>query len=143
MTLEYMDILHSLNESINHLNNSKYFIGFMMILLNVGSRYVFLELGKTHDLFFNNKIVRRALIFTIFFVATRDIIVSIILSAFFIIFFLELTHEKSPYCIIPKGYIKLDVNNDGLVSADEIKRAYLTLKNAGEIEAFKNKMNHK
>ena len=134
-----MDILHSLNESINHLNNSKYFIGIMMILLNVGSRYIFLELGKTHDLFFNNKIVRRALIFTIFFVATRDIVISLILSAFFIVFFLELTHEKSPYCIIPKGFIKLDVNNDGLVSADEIKRAYLTLKNAGEIEAFRNR----
>ena len=98
-------------------------------------------MGKTHDLFFNNKILRRALVFTIFFVATRDIVASIILSAFFIIFFLELTHEKSSYCIIPKGYIKLDVNNDGLVSADEIKRAYLTLKNAGEIEAFRNKMN--
>jgi len=134
-----MDILNYLNNSINNLNNNKYFIGIMMVLLNLGSRYIFLELGKSHDIFFNNKIVRRALIFTIFFVATRDIIASVLLSVFFIIFFLELTHEKSAYCILPKGYVKLDTNNDGLVSADEIKRAYLTLKHAGEIEAFKNK----
>lgn len=134
-----MDIFNKINQSVNILNNNKYFVGIMMILLNLGSRYIFLELGKTHDMFFNNKIVRRALIFTVFFVATRDIVASILLSTFFIIFFLELTHEKSPYCIIPKGYIKLDVNNDGVVSADEIKRAYLTLKHAGEIEAFKNK----
>lgn len=131
-----MDIIY---QSINNLNNNKYFIGIMMVLLNLGSRYIFLELGKTHDMFFNHKIVRRSLIFTVFFVATRDIIASVLLSTFFIIFFLELTHEKSAYCILPSGYIKLDTNNDGLVSADEIKKAYLTLKHAGEIEAFNNK----
>ena len=131
-----MDIIY---QTINNLNNNKYFIGIMMVLLNLGSRYIFLELGKTHDMFFNHKIVRRSLIFTVFFVATRDIIASVLLSTFFIIFFLELTHEKSAYCILPSGYIKLDTNNDGLVSADEIKKAYLTLKHAGEIEAFHNK----
>jgi hypothetical protein len=131
--------MDSIYQSINNLNNNKYFIGIMMVLLNLGSRYIFLELGKTHDMFFNHKIVRRSLIFTVFFVATRDIIASVLLSTFFIIFFLELTHEKSPYCILPSGYIKLDTNNDGLVSADEIKKAYLTLKHAGEIESFKNK----
>jgi hypothetical protein len=134
-----MEVLNNLYFYINNLNSNKYFMGIMMILLNLGSRYIFLELGKSHDMFFNNKIVRRALIFTIFFVATRDIIASVLLSIFFIIFFLELTHEKSAYCILPKGYVKLDINNDGLVSADEIKKAYITLKNAGEIEAFKNK----
>ena len=134
-----MEVLNNLYFYINNLNTNKYFMGIMMILLNLGSRYIFLELGKSHDIFFNNKIVRRALIFTIFFVATRDIIASILLSIFFIIFFLELTHEKSAYCILPKGYVKLDINNDGLVSADEIKKAYITLKHAGEIEAFKNK----
>ena len=132
-------MLDYLNYLINQLNNNKYFVGMMMVLLNLGSRYIFLELGRFHDQFFNQKLVRRALIFTIFFVATLDIIASIFLSAFFIIFILELTHEKSPYCILPKGIVKLDMNKDGVVSADEIKRAYLTLKNAGEIEAFKNK----
>lgn len=130
-----------INQSINILNNNKYFMGIMMVLLNLGGRYIFLELGKTHDMFFNQKIVRRALIFTVFFVATRDVIASILLSVFFIIFFLELTHEKSNYCIVPNGFIKLDMNDDGLVSADEIKRAYLTLKNAGQIEAFRNRNN--
>ena len=134
-----MDIVNYFNYLLAQLNNNKYFVGMMMVLLNLGSRYIFLELGKVHDQFFNQKIVRRGLIFTVFFVATRDIIASILLSAFFIIFFLELTHEKSPYCILPRGFIKVDVNNDGVVSAEEIKRAYYVLKNAGDIEAFKNK----
>jgi len=128
-----------INEGIAYLNNNKYFVGLMMVLLNLGSKYIFLELGKTHDNFFNNKMVRRALIFTVFFVATRDIIASVLLSAFFIIFFLELTHEKSSICILPKGYIQLDTNGDGVVSAEEIKNAYMTLKKTGQIEEyFKN-----
>jgi len=134
-----MEVLNYLNNLTLKLNNNKYFVGMMMVMLNLGSRYIFLEMGKVHDQFFNQKIVRRALIFTVFFVATRDILASVLLSAFFIVFVLELTHEKSPYCIIPKGFIKVDTNNDGLVSADEIKRAYFTLRNAGEIESFKNK----
>lgn len=134
-----MDIVNYLNYTIESLNNNKYFIGVMMVLLNVGSRYIFLELGKIHDDFFNQKIVRRILIFTVFFVATRDIIASVILSAFFILFFLELTHENSKLCIVPKKYIKMNVTEDGKVAVDEIKKAYLTLKNAGEIENFRNK----
>jgi hypothetical protein len=100
-------------------------------------------LGKSHDVFFNQPIVRRLLIFTVFFVATRDIIASALLTAVFIVFFLELTHEKSKYCILPKKMVKLETDEKGLVSADEIKKAYLTLKKTGHIEEFLNKHKNK
>ena len=110
-----------------------------MVLLNLGSRYIFLELGKSHDVFFNQPTVRRLLIFTVFFVATRDIIASALLTVVFIVFFLELTHEKSKYCILPKKLIKLETDEKGFTTADEIKKAYFTLKNSGQIEQFYNK----
>ena len=134
-----MDIINSIDRYAFNLSNNKYFIGMMMVLLNLGSRYIFLELGKSHDAFFNQPIVRRLLIFTVFFVATRDIIASALLTAVFIVFFLELTHEKSKYCILPKKMIKLETDEKGLVSHDEIKKAYLTLKKTGQIEQFYNK----
>ena len=90
-----MDIINNIDRYAFQLSNNKYFIGMMMVLLNLGSRYIFLELGKSHDAFFNHPTVRRLLIFTVFFVATRDIIASALLTAVFIVFFLELTHEKS------------------------------------------------
>ena len=121
------------------LSNNKYFIGLMMVMLNLGSRYIFLELGKSHELFFNNPTVRRLLIFTIFFVATRDIIASLLMTVIFIVFFLELTHENSKYCILPKKLIKLQTDEKGFTTADEVKKAYFTLKNSGQIEEFYNK----
>jgi len=134
-----MEIINNIDKYAFLLSNNKYFIGMMMVLLNLGSRYIFLELGKSHDAFFNQPIVRRLLIFTVFFVATRDIIASALLTAVFIVFFLELTHEKSKYCILPKKMIKLDTDEKGFVTADEIKKAYFTLKNSGQIEQFYNK----
>lgn len=134
-----MDIIDSTINNINSVGNNKYFIGIMMVVLNIGGRYVMQDLGKTHELFFSNKMVKRLLSFSIFFVATRDIFTSIILTILFNIFVLELTNEKSPYCIIPKSFYQLDSNKDGEISPDEIKKAYLTLKNAGQIEAFKNR----
>ena len=92
----------SLLESIN---SNKYFVGIIMILLNLGSRYISLELSKIHENFLGSLIVRRLIVFTVVFTATRDIWVSIILTASFIILVSGLFNEKSKYCMIPKKYI--------------------------------------
>ena len=116
------------------LNNNSYFIGLMMILLNIGSKYFVQEFGSSLDVFLNLKIIRRLLIFTVFFVATRNIKTSIILTACFIIIALELFNEKSKYCILPKKILDIiDTNNDGKISQSEINNAINTLKKSGYV----------
>ena len=117
---------------LKKLNSSNYFIGLMMILLNIGSKYFVQDLGNTMDYFFNFKIVRRLLIFTVFFIATRDIKTSIILTAAFIIIALELFNEKSDNCILPKKLLDvIDTNKDGKISASEIQNALKLLQKSG------------
>ena len=96
------ELNQKLNQHVFTLNNSKYFAGIMMILLNLGSRYLIMELSESQEQMFNNKIIRRFTIFTIVFIATRDIYVSFILTAIFIIFVSNLFNENSNYCIIKK-----------------------------------------
>ena len=43
-------------DAINNLNTSKLFAGIIMILLNVGSKYVTLDISKTQESFLSNKI---------------------------------------------------------------------------------------
>ena len=93
-----MDIYKLFDE----LNNSKYFAGIMMILLNLISKYISLELSETQEEFLNNIIIRRIAIFTIVFVATKDIIISFIITACFIIIVSGLFNEDSKYCLIRK-----------------------------------------
>lgn len=108
------ELNQKLNQHVFTLNNSKYFAGIMMILLNLGSRYLIMELSESQEQMFNNKIIRRFTIFTIVFIATRDIYVSFILTAIFIIFVSNLFNENSNYCIIKtqKKIFKSVTKND-------------------------------
>ena len=87
---------------LNSLNNSKYFSGIIMILLNLGSKHIAMEVSPSQDSFMGNIIIRRLLIFTVVFTATRDVWTSIILTAAFIILVSGLFNDNSNYCIIPK-----------------------------------------
>ena len=128
-----MNILLNLDNKLERLNSSKYFIGLMMILLNVGSKYLFDEFGELHNLLLTKKIIRRLMIYVIVFIAIRDIKISIIITFLFIIIVLELCNEKSKYCIIPNTLNKLDTNNDGKIDGDEIKNAFNLLIKTGHI----------
>ena len=121
-----------LDNLFNKLNANTYFIGLMMLLLNIGSKYIIQDMGKSVDYFFNLIVIRRLVIFTIFFVATRDVKASIILTACFVVIALELFNEKSKNCILPPSIINLiDTNKDGIISPDEIERAKYLLKKVG------------
>tara|TARA_A100001015_G_scaffold318617_1_gene439028 strand:- start:515 stop:892 length:378 start_codon:yes stop_codon:yes gene_type:complete len=110
-----MNFITSINNSFDTLNNSKLFAGIIMILLNLGSRYIAQELSDTHEELLNNVIIRRIIVFTVAFTATRDIITSLILTAAFVILVSGIFNENSKYYILPKKnkkkYNKKDIDN--------------------------------
>jgi len=116
------------------INNNKYFYAVTMILLNMGAKYIEMDLVESHRQFLSSKVLRRIIIFTVSFVATRDIVASLIITASFVIIVLNLFNEKSNYCVLPKSVIPLDTNNDGKISAEEIENAYNILKKSGRIK---------
>lgn len=73
-----MDVLASLNDN-------KFFVGIMLLVLNLGSRYLVDEFSTNPEEYSRNLVLRRFAIFAVCFVGTRDILVSIVLTAAFII----------------------------------------------------------
>jgi hypothetical protein len=67
------------------LNNSKLFLGVMLILLNLGGKYLVDELSTSEEEYSRNLVLRRIAIFAVCFVGTRDVVTSLILTASFII----------------------------------------------------------
>lgn len=65
---------------INSLNSNPYFIGSMMILLNLGGRHLATALTPEQDKFFQQPWFRRILIFVIFFVGTRNALSSLFMA---------------------------------------------------------------
>jgi len=130
------------NTSFSSVNNSKFFAGIMMLLVNIGSRYVTLKFSKSQEEYIKSKIAREFLIFAIVWMATRDLFISIVMTASFIILADYLFNENSKFCLLPEKFKNLqyliDANNDGIVTDEEIKQAEETLRKA---KSQKNKTN--
>ena len=110
-------------KSILSLNTSKYFAGLMILFLNLGSKYLALEPSETQEQMLSNKIIRRVMVFTVVFVSTRDIWVSLITTAIFIVLVSGLFNENSKYCIITKPVLK-QVTHDDYVEAQKVIKLY-------------------
>jgi len=127
----------------NNFNNSKLLAGLAMIILNILSKYVELNLSKNQEAYIRNSISREILIFTVIFVATHDIIISILMTAAFIILANTIFNEKSSLCLMPKKYQSLkneiDVNKDNVISESEIDNAIKILQKANQTNKFINK----
>ena len=61
--------LSPLDTFANAFNANPYFIGLMMLILNLGGWFISLEVTKGQEKFFQNRWVRWFLIFTVLFVA--------------------------------------------------------------------------
>ena len=88
-------------EILDTLNSSKYFTGIMMILLNIGSRFVEIKLGSSMEASF------------------------VVLSEFL------LNHKSRFCVLPDKyKTINVDSNSDGVISDSEINKAIETLEKA-------------
>jgi len=124
--------------SIKGLNDSKFFMGAVMIMMNIASKHVNIELSKSQQQYLKNNVARQVLIFAIAWTATKDIFIALVITAVFHVLAMHLLNEDSEYCIIPKGWRQfeklLDIDNDGEISYEEIKKAKEVLEKARKKE---------
>lgn len=137
------NILKRLHFSVEYLNTSKFFTGLIMIMLNIGSKYITVKLSKSQEAYMKNYVIREVLIFSICWMGTRDIYTALILTAVFFILTQHLFNEESDMCILPQRYKELhklvDTNNDGEISPSEIADAVKLLTKAKEQKSHKEK----
>ena len=128
-------ILKNMNNHVNILNNSKLFTGVIMIMLNIGSKFITVKLSNSQEAYIRNYVAREILIFSVCWMGTRDIYTAFLLTIVFYILAQHMFNEESKFCILPHRYRKfhmLDKNKDGVVSQDEIDAAIKVLKRAKE-----------
>ena len=144
-SMTFMGILEYLRRKITNLNTSKYFIGLLLLVMNIGSRYVTIKLSKTHEELIKNLITKDLLIFSILFISLRDILLAILFTGIFKILSDYIFNEKSRFCMVPKRYQKIydavDENKDGVISEEEIEKALTTLNKAQQNKALDHHKN--
>jgi len=115
--------MESVLNVVSHLNNSKYFGGLVMLLLNMSSKYVSLELSEAQQQFLSQPLIRKMLVFTIFFISTKDIIISLVLSIVFVVVVCGLFHEDSNICLAKDSMKRFCKNRKKQVSKEDYDSA--------------------
>lgn len=129
---ENFSLLSKINQGAFMINHSKFFSGLMMVVLNLGSKYVTIQLSDSQKNILNKyAIFRQILIFSIFWMGTKDLYTSLAMTAVFIVLSQHIFNEKSKFCILPKRWTEIknamDQDNDGKLSEQEIDNAIKVL----------------
>ena len=74
-----------------------------MLILNLGGRFINLEVTKNQELFLQRPWVRRVLIFVVLFVATRSLHVAFWTTVVVVLLLGYLFNENSALCLFGKG----------------------------------------
>lgn len=96
-------VLGPLDTAIMSLNSNPYFIGTMMLLLNLGGRFISMEMSRSQEQFFQNPWIRRLLIFTVLFVGTRNVLVAFWMTLIIVLLIGYLFNENSSLCLFHLG----------------------------------------
>lgn len=132
----FLEFIHN---RLSALSSSKFFIGIVLICLNVASKFTTIKLSKATENYLKNGFAWQILVFCMSFMGTRDLYTSLILTILFIIFTQFLCNEDSEWCILPQSFKEQYVNTEGTgdgkenkppptpPSQDEIQKALQTL----------------
>jgi hypothetical protein len=101
-----------------NLANSKLFAGCIMLMSNIGGRYLSLDMPNNIEKLFSNYFILRCIVlFSIFFMATRDIKISVLLSLLLFIITNFFINEKSSFCLLSEE------KKNNKISLEEYKKA--------------------
>ena len=145
MTNVFSNMFEYVHNHILFLINSKFFAGIIMILLNIGSKFITIQFSKSTEEYLKANVTKQILVFSMAWMGTRDIYIALVLTAVFTILSDHLFNEESPYCVVPEKYKVLnklvDTNQDGVVSEQELNSAISILEKAKKAKTKKDQQN--
>ena len=100
--LTTVEAFNPIEQLIGALNTNPVFIGLMMLVLNLGGRFLVMEVSKEQEKFFSNPWVRASLFFVVIFIATRNILVAFWLSIVVILLIKFVFNENSALYILKR-----------------------------------------
>lgn len=114
-------------DSLAFLDQNTYVAAVSMIFMNIGSKYISLDISKAQEQILKHQVFRRITLFCIFYVATRNVLTSCMLTFVFILINSCILHEESMFCILPYEARQVDphaVTKEEYAAAKKIVDAY-------------------
>ena len=90
-----------LSSTLSMLNANPYLIGVFYLFLNLGGRFLSLELTKRQEWFLSQPILRPFILFAVMFISTRNLSVAFWTTVGILSVLWVFANENSAFCIIP------------------------------------------
>jgi hypothetical protein len=100
--------------TLTKIASSPYSLAVAIFLINLGGRFLPMEISKEQEKFLNQPWFRRIIIFVIFFLATRNFVTAAWMALIVILFVGYLFNENSSLCILKGGITGATCKKKGL-----------------------------
>ena len=117
-----------LSNYYNSINENKFFAGFIIIMLNISTRYASFDFSETQEEYIKCIFGKHLLIFSILWMGTRDIFISLCITIIFTLIIDYFINDQSKFCLIPES-IKIQ-KKESFISKKKINDAINVLKKA-------------
>lgn len=92
------------------------FVGITMVLMQLGSRHVMSDISDGQQKLLGTELVKKAVVFCMFFVPTRDVMIAMMLTFAFFFVTGEVLNEKKNYSLV--GSVQSVQSEEGYVNAN-------------------------
>jgi hypothetical protein len=120
------DVKNNVGDFLDMISKSPIMIGFAVLVINLGGRFLAGDINRYDEKVLNNKIMRKLTIFAIAFLSTRDIRYSVIIVFLYSILFnpcgLAYKIMKKTQAVMNPFTLFRKIGNDDLTTID-IKKA--------------------
>ena len=99
-----------MDKHVRSLNTSKVFAGLMIVILNIASKYVTIDVSDSMECYLKSTFSRQLLLFSIIWFGTRDIYISLCGSILVIIAIDFVFNEKSKFCCLASSPLAAAAN---------------------------------
>ena len=90
-----MNVLEYLQIYFDQLAENKLFIGLLMLLVNIGARFIIEELSDEHRAVVKSDRFRKIVIFSSVFMATRDVVIALTVTIIFVVLINEILSQET------------------------------------------------
>jgi len=125
----FQEMVNYINTHIVNLNQSKVFAGIVIIVLNISSKFVNIQLSKSMEAYLKYTFSRNILIFAMAWMGTRDIYTALFITGLFWLFTTYFLNEESPFCCLPESFTTHHENMQmqNTPTQDQINQAIVVL----------------
>jgi len=125
----FQEMVNYINTHIVNLNQSKVFAGVVIIVLNISSKFVNIQLSKSMEAYLKYTFSRNILIFAMAWMGTRDIYTALFITFLFWLFTTYFLNEESPFCCLPESFTTHHENMQipNTPTQDQINQAIVVL----------------